>query len=115
MRIYERRPTSVMKNAAFVITLLTIIPTIGLAQTQSRQRLSPDSTTQSESSTTRNRVVGPKVSNHADNTKTRQTITPDARPVPRSDAKAPQFAWGNTAIVSRNEETAAVIPPTNTS
>jgi protein involved in polysaccharide export with SLBB domain len=104
---------SVMKNAAFVITLLAIIPTIGMAQTPSRQNLSSDPTAQSESSTTRNRVVGPKVSNHADKTKSRQTATPDVRPVSRSDAKAPQFVWGNTAIVSRKEETAAVVPPSS--
>jgi protein involved in polysaccharide export with SLBB domain len=104
-------PLSVMKNAAFVITLLAIVPTIGMAQTPSRQPLSPESTAQSESSTTRNRVVGPRVSNHADNPKSRQTTTPDVRPVSRSDAKAPQFVWGNTAIVSRNDEAAAVTPP----
>ena len=102
---------SVMKNAAFVITLLAIVPAIGMAQTPSRQRLPPESTAQSESSTTRNRVVGPRVSNHADNTKSRQTTTADVKPVSQNDAKTPQFVWGNTAIVSRNEETAIVNPP----
>ncbi len=101
-----------MKNAVFVITLLVIIPTIGSAQTQSRQRLAPDSTAQNEPNT-RSRVVGPKVANHADSTKSRPTANSEARPTSRTEAKATEFTWGNTPIVGNAPPAAQLKPTTN--
>ncbi len=99
-----------MKNAVILLTLL-ILPTIGSAQTQSRQRLSPETTAPTESNTTRNRVVGPKVSNHAENTKPRPVTTSEVTPGPRSEGKPSQFAWGNIPINNRTEEAAPLTPP----
>ena len=111
MRIRIGNPLSAMKNTVFAITLLTILPTLVSAQTQSRQRLSPESP-QNESSTVRSRVVGPKVSNHADSTKTRPVGTANVTPASRTETKPSQMVWGNVPI--KTQETAQAIPPRNT-
>ena len=109
MRIRIGNPLSAMKNAVFAVTLLTILPTIVSARTQSRQRLPPESPAQTESSTVRSRVVGPKASNHAESTKTRPVETRDVTPTAVPAAKGSQMVWGTIPI--KTPETAPVVPP----
>jgi polysaccharide export outer membrane protein len=111
MRIRIGNPMSAMKNTVFAVTLLTILPAILSAQTQSRQRPAPESPAQSETSTVRNRVVGPRVSNHAESSKKRPVATPVVTPASRTEAKS-QMVWGNVPI--KTQETAQVIPPKST-
>jgi polysaccharide export outer membrane protein len=103
---------SAMKNTIFAVTLLTILPAIVSAQTQSRQRPSPESPAQSETSTVRNRVVGPRVSNHVESSKARPVATPVVMPVSGTGAKGSQMVWGNIPI--KTAETAQMIPPKST-
>jgi polysaccharide export outer membrane protein len=112
MRIRIGNPMSAMKNAVFVLTLLTILPAIVSAQAQSRQHPSTESPAQSEASTGRNRVVGPKVSNHAESAKARPVAPPVVTPVSGTGTKGSQMVWGNTPI--KTPETAQVIPPKTT-
>jgi protein involved in polysaccharide export with SLBB domain len=86
-----------MKQAVFSLVLLAIVPAIVSAQTQSRQRLSPEQSTTSESNAVRTRVVGPKVSNHAASQKTRASEGPDGSSASRSST----FTWGNTPIAEQ--------------
>src|SRR6185436_19606788 len=98
-----------MKHVVITIVFLTIIPATVLAQTQSRQRLSPESSSQNESATVRSRVIGPKASNHVESKKMRPEANPDVTAAPQTEAKASQPVWGNTAVVDRtNRKTPAV-------
>ena len=97
------------------IALLLIIPTIVAAQTQTRDRRSTDNpqTSRTDSDVVRNRVVGPKASNHADNQKSRQE-TPNKST--QETNGTPQPSWGNTSVVVRPTPTdqAASVRPIST-
>jgi protein involved in polysaccharide export with SLBB domain len=97
-----------MKQAVFSLVLLAIVPAIVSAQTQSRQRLSPEQSTTSESNTVRTRVVGPKVSNHAASQKAR----PSEGQAGSSASRSNTFTWGNTPIA---EQPPRVNTPSNNS
>ena len=91
---------SAMKLRIFHIAVLLIVPTILTAQTPTRDRRAtpPAQPAQSESNSTRDRVIGPKVSNHS--------TVQNARTDGKTDAGAPaqnqgQPAWGNTAFIIR--------------
>ena len=111
MRIRIGNPLSAMKNALFAVTLLTILPMVVSAQTQSRRRLSPEPPGQTESNTTRSRVVGPKVSNHAESAKARPVATSEATPAVPT-AKSSQMVWGNIPI--KTQEAAQIVPSKTT-
>ena len=85
------------------IALLAIIPAIVSAQTQTRERLSPDQPVRSESNVVRDRVVGPKASNHADSQKSQLLQTGDAPSAAQKDAQSSQPLWGNTSVIVRPE------------
>lgn len=76
------------------IALLLIIPTIVAAQNQTRERRSVDGPqpNRTDSEAARTRVVGPKVSNHAD--KSRAKSTPDTKNQSTS-------TWGNASVIVR--------------
>jgi protein involved in polysaccharide export with SLBB domain len=90
---------SAMKLRIFHTAVLLIVPTILTAQTPTRDRRAtpPEQTAQSESNSTRDRVIGPKVSNHS--------TVPSARTDGKTDAGAPAQnqvpTWGNTAFIIR--------------
>jgi protein involved in polysaccharide export with SLBB domain len=98
----NHRPTelSAMKLRILHTAVLLIVPTILTAQTPTRDRKSTpaEQPAQSESNSTRDRVVGPKVSNHSSGQ------SPQANA--KTDAGAPaqnqgQPTWGNTAFIVR--------------
>lgn len=98
----DHRPAelSAMKLRIFHAVVLLIVPAILTAQTPTRDRKSKpaDQPAQSESNPMRDRVVGPKASNHSSN----QTARTDGN----TDAGAPgqnqgQPTWGNTAFIIR--------------
>jgi|GEM_PF-766709 len=91
---------SAMKLRIFHIAVLLIVPTILTAQTPTRDRRATpaEQPAQTESNSTRDRVIGPKVSNHS--------TVQNARADGKTDAVAPaqnqsQPAWGNTAFIIR--------------
>jgi len=91
---------SAMKLRIFHTAVLLIVPTILTAQTPTRDRRAtpPEQPAQSESNSTRDRVIGPKVSNHS--------TVQSARADGKTGAEAPaqnqgQPAWGNTAFIIR--------------
>jgi protein involved in polysaccharide export with SLBB domain len=86
------------------IALLAIIPAIVSAQTQTRERLSPDQPVRSESNVVRDRVVGPKASNHVDSQKSQLLQTGDAPSAAQKDAQSSQPLWGNTSVIVRPEQ-----------
>ncbi|HBB96787.1 MAG TPA: hypothetical protein DC054_15520 [Blastocatellia bacterium] len=86
------------------IALLAIIPAIVSAQTQTRERLTPDQPVRSDSNVVRDRVVGPKASNHADNQKSQLLQTSDAPSAAQKDARSSQPVWGNTSVIVRPEQ-----------
>src|SRR5437899_3486526 len=91
------------------IALLLIIPTIVAAQTQTRDRRSTDNpqTSRTESDAVRNRVVGPKASNHVDNQKSR----PEAPNKSTQETNGTsQPSWGNTSVIVRPTQNASVTP-----
>ena len=88
------------------IALLAIIPAIVTAQTKTRDRLSPDQPVRSESNAVRDRVVGPKASNHADSQKPQLLQASDAPSAAQKDRQGPEPAWGNTSVIVRPEQTA---------
>ena len=108
---------SAMRRAVFSFVLLAIVPAIASAQTQSRQRLSSEQSTENESKTGRTRVVGPRASNHVEGQK--------ARTSGGSASKPDTFTWGNVPIssdqtprvtaVSNNSSFAATKPPASLS
>lgn len=94
------------------IALLLIIPTIVAAQTQTRDRRSTDGpqTSRADSDVVRNRVVGPKASNHADNQKSRPE-TPTKSTQETNGTSQP--SWGNTSVIVRptpNDQALSVTP-----
>jgi hypothetical protein len=107
---------SAMKLRIFHTAVLLIVPTILTAQTPTRDRRTTpaEQSAQSESNSTRDRVIGPKVSNHS--------TVQNARTDGKTDAGAPeqnqgQPAWGNTAFIIRplsvERSTPAKTPPVN--
>jgi len=91
---------SAMKLRILHTAVLLIVPTILTAQTPTRDRRAtpPEQTAQSESNSTRDRVIGPKVSNHS--------TVPSARTDGKTDAGVPAQnqglpVWGNTAFIIR--------------
>ena len=86
------------------IALLAVIPAIVSAQTQTRERLSPDQPVRSESNGVRDRVVGPKASNHVDSQKSQLLQTGDAPSAAQKDAQSSQPLWGNTSVIVRPEQ-----------
>jgi hypothetical protein len=94
---------SAMKQVVFSLVLLTIMSVIVSAQTQSRQRLPSEQSNPNESNTVRNRVVGPKASNHADSQKPRPSAGTDGSSTPRTST----FTWGNTAIPEQTPRVSA--------
>lgn len=97
----DRSPTelSAMKQVLLTIALLLIIPTIVAAQMQTRDRRSLDApqTSRTDTEAMRNRVVGPKSSNHADSQKSR----PETTTKPIQDNAASEVTWGNTSVIVR--------------
>src|SRR5438045_349393 len=87
------------------IALLAIIPAIVSAQTQTRERVSSNQSASSESKAVRNRVVGPKASNHADSQKAQLLQASDVPSVAQKDVQDSQPAWGNTSVIVRPEQT----------
>src|SRR2546429_6967940 len=85
------------------IALLAIIPAIVSAQTQTRDRLSSDQPVRSESNAVRDRVVGPKASNHADSQKAQLLQTGDGPSAGQKEAQSSQPVWGNTSVIVRPE------------
>ena len=102
-------PLSAMKQTVFFLILLAIVPAIVSAQTQTRQRLSDDQTT-NQTRTARSRVVGPKVSNHVEGPKVRATASADSGAIARSNT----FTWGNIPIAEQPTRATAA-PSTNSS
>ncbi len=99
-RTNDQSPTKLSAMRVLqTIALLLIIPTIAAAQTQTRDRRSSDvpQTSRTDSDAVRNRVVGPKASNHVDSQKSR---TEPARPAEEMNATV-QPAWGNTSVIVR--------------
>jgi protein involved in polysaccharide export with SLBB domain len=81
-----------MKFPFIAATLLLIAPAIAAAQTPGRDRATDNpQSTQSEANAGRDRVVGPKVSNHVDAEK---------RAERKGDEATPNPAWGNTAFTT---------------
>ncbi|HXI61306.1 MAG TPA: hypothetical protein VNF70_01300, partial [Pyrinomonadaceae bacterium] len=72
------------------IALLAIIPAIVSAQTQTRARVSPDQPVRPDSNVVRDRVVGPKASNHADSQKSQLLQTSDAPAAAQKEAGSSQ-------------------------
>jgi protein involved in polysaccharide export with SLBB domain len=98
----NHRPTqlSAMKPRIFATALLLIVPTILAAQTQTRDRRASeaDRPAPSESNSMRDRVVGPKVSNHSTSPNQRT----DEKPGPEAPAQNQgQPTWGNSAFIIR--------------
>lgn len=98
----NHRPTqlSAMKLRIIHAAVLLIVPTILTAQTPTRDRRSApaEQPAQTESNSMRDRVVGPKVSNHSN--------SPSPRTDGKSESSAPaqnqgQPSWGNTAFIIR--------------
>lgn len=83
--------------------LLLILPAILSAQTPSRERRSSDSnqTAQTESNTLRERVVGPKSSNHADAQKLPAKSNPESSMPAKNEAQTGSQTWGNSAFIIR--------------
>src|SRR6185436_4632996 len=104
---------SAMKLRILHTAVLLIVPTILTAQTPTRDRRAtpPEQTAQSESKSTRDRVIGPKASNHS--------TVQSARTDGKTDAGAPaqgQPSWGNTAFIIRPssvERSPAATPAVN--
>ena len=90
-----------MKLTILVFALILIVPTVTNAQIQTRDRRSTEteSGSTSETNTMRNRVVGPKVSNHADGQKSRGDSTAEAGTVPQESEQKGSAMWGNAAFV----------------
>lgn len=104
------RQMSAMKLRILHTAVLLIVPTILTAQTPTRDRRAtpPEQPAQSESNSTRDRVIGPKVSNHSSSQR--------ARTDGKTDAGAPaqnqgQPAWGNTAFIVRPSSVEPGAPP----
>ena len=99
----ESRPTelSAMKPTILVFALLLAVPTVMNAQTQNRDRRSTgtESASMSESNTMRNRVVGPKVSNHADGQKSQGDSTAETGTLPQKPEPQGDAMWGNAAVI----------------
>lgn len=108
-RAIARRATDAGPNGSSAmkrllsIALLAIIPAIVSAQTQTRARVSPDQPVRSDSNVVRDRVVGPKASNHADSQKS-LVQTSDAPMAAQKDAGSSQPVWGNTSVIVRPEQ-----------
>lgn len=88
------------------IALLAVIPAIVSAQTQTKERSSSDQPARSESNVVRDRVVGPKASNHADSQKSQLLQTGNAPSAAQKDAQSSQPLWGNTSVIVRPEQPA---------
>ncbi len=91
------------------IALLLIIPTIVAAQNQTRERRSvePTQSNAADSDAVRNRVVGPKVSNHADKPRVKST--------PNTENQS-TTTWGNASVIVRpnQSEKTPTAPPQKT-
>ena len=113
----NHRPTqlSAMKSPIFAIVLLLIVPAILAAQAPTRDRKSTDvdQPTRSETGSIRDRVVGPKVSNHSSSQSSRTDTTPTETAGPNQE----QPTWGNTAFTIRpsSVERSAATKPQATS
>jgi protein involved in polysaccharide export with SLBB domain len=98
----NHRPTelSAMKLRIFHAAVLLIVPTILTAQTPTRDRKSTpaEQPAQSESNSMRDRVVGPKVSNHSSGQSPQANLKPDAAAPAQNQG---QPSWGNTAFIIR--------------
>ena len=92
-----------MKQVVFCFVLLTILPAIVSAQTQTRQRLSSEQSTTNEPDSARTRVVGPKSENHADSQKVRANSGSDTGSASRPNT----FTWGNIPIAEQPKRPAA--------
>src|SRR5260370_34268496 len=92
-------------NFLFAIALAVMLPTISAAQTQTRERRSSaaDEAARAKSIAMRDRIVGPRVSNHVE--KQKSTTEPAATPVLSSQGDQPR--WGNTAAIVRPDERGA--------
>ena len=90
---------SAMKQRILATALLLIVPTIIAAQTQTRDRKSNEGeqSQATDTNSVRNRVVGPKVSNHAGN----QTSRTDPKPGTTPAQNPGQPTWGNSAFIVR--------------
>ncbi|MFN2576813.1 MAG: polysaccharide biosynthesis/export family protein [Pyrinomonadaceae bacterium] len=85
------------------IALLAIIPALVSAQTRTEERQSPIQPTSSDSNAVRDRVVGPKVSNHAERQKS-LLQTGDVASGTQKELQNPQPVWGNTSVIVRPQQ-----------
>jgi protein involved in polysaccharide export with SLBB domain len=90
-----------MKLQTIAAALLLIVPAIAVSQTPTRDRRTTetDQPAQPEANTGRDRVVGPKVSNHVDAQKRTETTSDTEAATQNPDQNSP--AWGNTAFIVR--------------
>ena len=96
-------PSAMKRILSFA--LLVMIPGIVSAQTRAKERQSPEEPGRSESPAQRDRVVGPKASNHADSQKFQLLQTTDAPSTAQKDLQSSQPAWGNTSVLVRPQRT----------
>lgn len=112
-RIVFTETSSAMKHLVLTTALLTLIPAVISAQTQSRQRLSSEANNSRESNPGRTRVVGPRVANHVEQQKARPSST--ANSTARTETETPKPVWGNTTIVVRPQPNTQTIAAANNS
>src|ERR1044071_2980885 len=100
---------SAMRQVLFTTVLLTILSGTVSAQAQTRQRLSSEQSNSVESTAAmRSRMVGPRVSNHADRQRSRPIAGTGTSTVSRTQAQATQAVWGNAPIIISREQTSPV-------
>jgi len=100
---------SAMRQVLFTTVLLTILSGTVSAQAQTRQRLSSEQSNSVESTAAmRSRMVGPRVSNHADRQRSRPIAGTGTSTVSRTQAQATQAVWGNAPIIISREPTSPV-------
>lgn len=83
--------------------ILLVVPTIITAQTPTRERRSSDTeqSARTESNPMRDRVVGPKSSNHVDAQKARTNSNVESATPARTQEQTSSPTWGNTAFIVR--------------
>lgn len=98
--------SSAMKRVLSTIAFLAIIQTVATAQTETRDSGSAAPVAGSESTVAvRTRVVGPKVSNHADRQKSRTTGSAAENGIPKDRAESSVPLWGNTTVAVTQTQT----------
>ena len=100
-----------MKRILLLFAVLLTVPTLTTAQTQTRERRSGDgeASPTNNSTTVRNRVVGPdRAANHAE--KQNLTSSTDQRLSPPRPDKNAEPKWGNSSVTSLPATTGQILP-----